>query len=234
MAAVGYKLVGRPAAKLMTEHLHASNFFWAQYRLATDETTRFPAAIQDAVTYYQYIVSLGVDPKNIIVSGDSAGGSVVLALPRYLESGEAPPSLPLPGGAVLLSPWLEVKPNETQVYNAHHNTEADILTPEILQWGADSYLPKTPSASSEEYTSPLDHPFKTSVPIYFQADAAEALHDSIQKFASQMKQTRGNRVRFESVPMAPHDILLTHAIFGMTDEFCATLVEAHLFLSSEI
>lgn len=68
--AVGHENSGRPTFEILTKHLHADRFLWAQYRLAASAETRFPAAIQDAVIYYHYVVSLGVDPNNIIISGD--------------------------------------------------------------------------------------------------------------------------------------------------------------------
>lgn len=103
----GHETSGRPAWEILNKHLKASKLLWAQYRLAASEETRSPAAVQDALTYYRYVVSLGVDPKNIILSGDSAGGNVVLALMRHLESAQSP-ELPLPGGVIVFSPWVQV------------------------------------------------------------------------------------------------------------------------------
>lgn len=228
--AFGHESGGRPASEILTKHLKASKFFWAQYRLAADEETRFPAAIQDAVTYYQYVLSLGVDPKNIIISGDSAGGNVALTLLRYLEQSGQASGLPLPGGAIVFSPWVEVTPKAAQDYEACSNTAADMLTASLLQWGADAYLPKDVNGV-EAYLSPVHHPFKTSVPIYIHAGAAEAFCEPIRKFAGEMEQTDGNRVRFYAAPKAPHDILLSHDPFGMTEEFHGTLDEACDFLS---
>lgn len=227
----GHETSGRPVSELLNKHLKASKLLWAQYRLAADEETRFPAAIQDALTYYRYVVALGVDPTNIILSGDSAGGNVVLALVRHLESAQSP-ELPLPGGAVVFSPWVQVTARAARDYAACSHTEADVLTGPLLQWGADSYLPRgAASAGTEAYTSPLHHPFKTSVPIYIHAGAAEAFCESIQTFAGEMAQVDGNRVRFYAAPKGPHDLLLTHPLFGMTKEYCAALDAACDFLN---
>lgn len=228
--AFGHESGGRPASDFLIKHLHATKFLWAQYRLAADEATRFPAAIQDAVTYYRHVLSLGVRPENIILTGDSAGGNVVVALLRYLESGQAP-DLARPGGAIVFSPWVHVTRQAQQDYDACSNTAADMLTGGLLQWGADSYLPSHPSNSADAYISPLHHPFTTSVPLYIHAGAAEAFHGSIKAFASEMEQQAGNRVRYHATPKAPHDILLSHAAFGLTQEFRATLDEMHAFFS---
>lgn len=51
-----------------------------QYRLASDSSTRFPAAMQDRLTAYMYLLGQGVSPEDIVLSGDSAGANLVVAL----------------------------------------------------------------------------------------------------------------------------------------------------------
>lgn len=65
-----------------------------QYRLASDSSTRFPAAMQDGLTAYMYLLGQGVSPRDIVLSGDSAGANLVVALVRYLT--EEKGFLPLP------------------------------------------------------------------------------------------------------------------------------------------
>jgi acetyl esterase/lipase len=71
------------------------------YRLAPE--TKFPGALYDVVQSYLYLIDPNekhrLDPKNIIVMGDSAGGGLCLAMMLYLRDHE----LPQPEGAVLLS-----------------------------------------------------------------------------------------------------------------------------------
>jgi acetyl esterase/lipase len=95
--AFGQEFRGKDLAMAMSQHPKATRTFFAQYRVANDDTTCFPAALQDVVTFYHYILSLGVKPKNIILSGDSAAGNLVVGLLRYLETSS---KLPLPGGAM--------------------------------------------------------------------------------------------------------------------------------------
>lgn len=239
----GHEGSGRLVSAVLNRHLKANKLLWAQYRLAADEETCFPAAVQDALTYYTYVVSLGINPKSIILSGDSAGGNVVLALIRYLEATQQSggsvsngasrinaPSLPLPGGAIVFSPWVEVTPNAGEVYSAYRNATSDILDPKFLQWGAESYLGENGNkGEAAPYTSPLDHPFKTSVPLYIQVGAAEAFCQSVTSFARGMQEIGGNRVGFCATPKAPHDLLLTHPLFRMEGKLCAVVDEAHNF-----
>lgn len=243
----GHEGSGRPVSDVLTKHLKASKILWAQYRLAADEQTCFPAAVQDALTYYHYVLSLGVPPKNIILSGDSAGGNVVLALIRFLESAQSAskvdaggssrantPGLPMPGGAVVWSPWVEVTPNAGKDYEGYVNAQSDMLDADFLQWGAESYLGKKGGERDNlPYTSPLNYPFKTSVPLYIHAGAAEGFCQSITKFAANMRGVDGNRVAFCATPKAPHDLLLGHHMFGMTDELHVVLDEVREFLYGE-
>ncbi|KAG8691700.1 hypothetical protein FRC11_012451 [Ceratobasidium sp. 423] len=67
----------------------------------------FPSALLDSLAGYLYLTrTLGFKPQNVIVSGDSAGGNLALALARYLrDSPEL--GLGMPGGLVLISPWAD-------------------------------------------------------------------------------------------------------------------------------
>ena len=66
---------------------------WAlalDYRLAPEHP--FPAAVEDAVAGYRYLLSRGIRPGRIAIAGDSAGGGlVVAAMLAIREAGLAPP-----------------------------------------------------------------------------------------------------------------------------------------------
>lgn len=71
------------------------------YRLAPE--TQFPGPLHDAViSYLRLVEDLHIPPENIIIAGDSAGGGLALALLMYLRD----ENYPLPGGAILMSPWV--------------------------------------------------------------------------------------------------------------------------------
>jgi acetyl esterase/lipase len=72
------------------------------YRLAPQHP--FPAAVDDAVATYRAIVEEGTDPGTIFLAGDSAGGGLSVATMLSLRD----QALPLPRGAVLLSPWVDL------------------------------------------------------------------------------------------------------------------------------
>jgi len=83
-----------------------------EYRLSSTHpyksSGQFPSAILDALSGYVYLLSLGFKPQNIIFSGDSAGGNLVLAVTRYLIEANHP-DIPVPtGGLLLTSPWSDM------------------------------------------------------------------------------------------------------------------------------
>ncbi|MBR1119951.1 alpha/beta hydrolase [Bradyrhizobium lablabi] len=72
------------------------------YRLAPEH--RFPAALEDALTAYAWMLEQGLAPKDIALAGDSAGGNLVLTTMLSLrDRGE-----PLPAAGVLMSPWTDL------------------------------------------------------------------------------------------------------------------------------
>lgn len=74
-----------------------------EYRLAPEHP--FPAALEDAVSAYRWLISTGFAPGRIAVAGDSAGGGLAVAtLVRLRDEGD-----PLPAAAVLMSPWVDLE-----------------------------------------------------------------------------------------------------------------------------
>lgn len=230
--AFSHESSGGPIADALGKHFKADRVVWAQYRLSGTPETSFPAAVQDAVTFYHYIISLGVDPANIIVSGDSAGGNVAIALARYLQDSRT--ELPPPRGVAVFSPWVHVTKTAGQDYDQENHSQADVLHSSVLQWGADVYRPQGQlSPEAEAYISPLHHPFELSVPLYVQAGSAEGMHDQIRSFSEEMASIGGNRVLFRSTPLAPHNLPFCHDQFGKTKELGESLDEAFEFFKPD-
>ena len=79
---------------------------WAlalDYRLAPEHP--FPAAVEDAVAGYRYLLGRGVNPGRIAIAGDSAGGGlVVAAMFAIREAG-----LPQPACGWCISPWVDME-----------------------------------------------------------------------------------------------------------------------------
>ena len=76
--------------------------FCAAYRLAPEHP--FPAALEDAVTAYEYLLGKGYSPEHITLCGESAGGGLCYSL--CLKCKEL--GLPLPCGILAISPWTDL------------------------------------------------------------------------------------------------------------------------------
>ncbi|GCE08220.1 alpha/beta hydrolase [Dictyobacter aurantiacus] len=72
------------------------------YRLAPEHV--FPAALDDALTAYHWLLSKGYSAQHIVLAGDSAGGGLTLALLQTVRDR----NLPLPAAAALISPWTDL------------------------------------------------------------------------------------------------------------------------------
>ena len=73
------------------------------YRLAPEHP--FPAAVEDAVAGYRYLLSRGIRPGRIAIAGDSAGGGlVVAAMLAIRDAGLAPPAC-----GWCISPWVDME-----------------------------------------------------------------------------------------------------------------------------
>ena len=73
-----------------------------EYRLAPENP--FPAGLLDARAAYRFLLAQGFSPNRIIVGGESSGGGLTLALLQTLRD----EGMPMPAGAVLLSPWTDL------------------------------------------------------------------------------------------------------------------------------
>ena len=91
----------RPLTLLLSRAVE-SRGFGIDYRLAPEHP--FPAAVEDAVAAYRWLLDQGADPRRTIVSGASAGGNIALSALLSLRDAGGP----LPAGVVLLSPSTDL------------------------------------------------------------------------------------------------------------------------------
>lgn len=76
--------------------------FAPRYRLAPQFP--FPCALHDCLAAYLYLLSTGQEAATIVMAGDSAGAGMIVSLLCTLRD----QGLPLPAGAVLISPWVDL------------------------------------------------------------------------------------------------------------------------------
>jgi acetyl esterase/lipase len=202
------------AAEVLTKQVGKT--LMVSYRLASNPGGRFPAALQDAVSAFEYLLSLGVEHSDIVVSGDSAGGNLVIALLRHLATTDAPG----PAAALLWSPWTDLVGSlepETMIYSPKRFT--DYVTPNFADWGAHALCPKdAPVRMDDGWISPASHPFRSKTPIWIQGSGQEVLFKQIAEFANTMKRIAGNKISFHVEEVATHDIILVGNLTGFEEE----------------
>jgi epsilon-lactone hydrolase len=143
---------------------------WAlalDYRLAPEHP--FPAAVEDAVAGYRYLLGRGLKPDRIALAGDSAGGGLVVAAMVAIRDA----GLPQPGCGWCISPWVDMEASgETMTSRSAADPmvqKAGILDMARLYLnGADSRSP---------LASPIYANLNGLAPLLIQVGAAETLLD---------------------------------------------------------
>lgn len=164
----GYMTGSKLYARTLTTKLAATasmDIFCFDYRLAPENP--YPAALEDALAAWDYLMLLGYGAKDIIIAGDSAGGNMALTLVHKLkEMGRI-----VPRGLVLMSPWTDM----TFLGKSHQTREAidPVLSEDYLKEVIEKY------AGKEELTNPLISPiygdFAGFPPTYIQVGDNEIL-----------------------------------------------------------
>jgi monoterpene epsilon-lactone hydrolase len=144
------------------------------YRLAPENP--FPAALDDALESYRFLLAEGIAPRRIAVAGDSAGGGLTVALLVALRDA----GLPLPGCAWCISPWIDMEAlGESMTSKAA--IDPMISKPYIVEL-ASAYLggadPRAPLAA------PLYADLSGLPPMLIQVGAAETLLDDSIRLAA--------------------------------------------------
>lgn len=202
-------------ASLLTKNLNAK-VLSLQYRLASDSCGKFPAALQDTISAYLYLLGLGVPARNIILSGDSAGANLALALLRYIADNEN--ALPWPATAWIWCPWVDLATSlELDKLKSIPNVVTDNIPMELLTWGARAYIPESMDPSNP-YLSPINHPFACNTPMWISVGTLEALYDDGVKLATNMKGVEGNRVELWQEEATAHDIFLMGKLTGFEEQ----------------
>jgi len=151
------------------------------YRLAPEHP--FPAAVEDSVAAYRFVLESGVSPAKVAIAGDSAGGGLTAAtLLALRDAGD-----PLPAAAVCISPWLDLTQSGESMTT--HAGRDPIVTKEALDRMASTYLdgqnPRMPNASPL-FADPAGLP-----PILIHVGTAEVLYDDSVRFAERVRKAGG-------------------------------------------
>jgi len=174
------------------------------YRLAPEHP--FPAAVDDTVAAYRWLLAEGTDPATIAIAGDSAGGGLALGTLVALRAhGE-----PMPAAAVLLSPWTDLALTGESLRT---RAAVDVMIkPGSMRQDAAVYLagedPRHP------YASPLYADLRGLPPLLIHVGDAEVVLDDSTRVAARAREA-GVDVTLEVWDEMPH---VFHAFAGLLPE----------------
>ncbi len=177
--------------------------FSPSYRLAPENP--YPAALRDAEAAFQVLENKGYHPSDIVIGGDSAGGSLALALVAKLcQSGR------IPAGCFVFSPWTDLTLSGASL---HENKQNDPLLPasrieELRDYYTAGADPTDPGIS------PLFADYSGCSPVFIQFSATEILRDDCLRMGEHLK-AQGVSVTLDQWPDAPH---VWHLFDGWLEE----------------
>jgi monoterpene epsilon-lactone hydrolase len=201
----GYRLASALAYRAYGSHLAVatrSRVLLVDYRLAPENP--FPAAVDDAVAAYRWVLDQGTPANRIVVGGDSAGGGLTGAL--LLAAREA--GLPQPAGGVLLSPWADLT-NSRASFVSNAGTDK-LFSKDTADAGATLYL------GDGDRTNPLASPalgdWTGLAPILVHVGSVEVLLDDAAAVAA-AADSAGVPVVHEVFADMPHVWQLSYPAF---------------------
>ncbi len=153
------------------------NLLAIDYRLAPEHP--FPAALDDALSAYRWLLKQGLSPDRIALAGDSAGGGLCLALLLKLkQDGE-----PLPACAALMSPWVDMAMSGESLIS---NDAVDpMVHKEMVEVMASSYV------ASDDRRNPLASPLYGELsglpPLMIHVGTRETLLDDSKRIAARAR-----------------------------------------------
>lgn len=190
------------------------------YRLAPEHP--FPAALDDAVTAYRWLLAQGADPRRMTLMGDSSGGGLVFAtMLRLRDEGVA-----LPAAAVVVSPWTDLAlTGESLQLNADIDPMIPVeLAPAVVDLCLAGADPRNPYASPL-YGDPTGLP-----PTLILVGGDEVLRDDAVRMADKMR-AAGCHVELE---VWPHMWHVWHMLMRVMPEAKAAITRIATFMQDKL
>ncbi len=215
----------------LTHRMHVAKFarecstrsLLFDYRLAPEHP--FPAALEDCLAVYKYLLEKGHSPGNIIVGGESAGASLTLSLLHLLKKD----MLPMPRAAFAISPLGDVR---CMAPSFEYNARKDIAP--YNSWKVWTEMYAADHDPKDPLLSPLLGDFSGFPPLHICVGSYEIHLDDCRNIAEKAKND-GVEIHFREWPGMVHAFPLLTPMFPEATlafhEIC-TFVKAQL--SNEI
>lgn len=156
----------RSFAKCYSDMRGGMKVLTIDYRVAPRHP--YPAALNDAVTAYKFLLQLGYEGSQIFVAGDSAGGGLGLALAQYLRDND----MPVPKALILMSPWTDLTASGESYEKNYKSDPLFGNTRDSMIYNGEYVGTHEPD---EPYISPLFGKFEGLPPMLFQVGSIEML-----------------------------------------------------------
>jgi acetyl esterase/lipase len=189
------------------------------YRLAPEHP--YPAAVEDARAAYEGLLAQGIDPSQIALAGESAGGGLAVATLLALREAGAP----LPCCAFLMSPYADLTLSGDTIRGKQ--AVDPILTPEGLRLRVPDYLGA--ASASDPGASPIFGDLRGLPPLLIQVGSHEILLSDALRLAAQAA-TSDVPITLEVTPGVPH---VFQGFAAFLDEGDAALNRASAFLKTQ-
>ena len=190
------------------------------YRLAPEHP--YPAAVDDALAAYRGLLEQGVDPGQIALAGESAGGGLAVALLLALRQA----GLAFPSCAYLMSPYADLTLSGDTL--AEKQDLDPLLTPEGLRLRVPDYVGGADARNPQ--ISPIFGDLHGLPPLLIQAGSHEILLSDALHLADRAARDDVS-VALEITPGVPH---VFQGFAAMLDEGDAALARAATFLEAQL
>lgn len=184
-----------------------------QYRLAPEHP--FPAALDDSVTIYQWLLTSGFLPDNILIAGESAGGGLCLATLLALKER----NIPMPIAAIAISPWTDLTCS-----GESYKTKNSVSVAPLNSWTVFSKHYVGDNNAENPFISPLFGDLKGLPSILINSGEDDELFDDGEKFYLKAKEA-GVDVQFRAGKGMIHCYPLLAPMFREATEAMAEIVD---------
>ena len=147
-----------------------------EYRLAPEHP--FPAALEDSVFAFEWLLSAGFQPQQILIAGESAGGGLCLATLLALKERK----LPMPVAAVAISPWTDLTCSSES-----YQTKNRVSPAPLNSWNVFSKYYAGIHPASHPLISPLYGDLRGLPPLFINAGVDDELYLDGVKLALKAK-----------------------------------------------